>query len=124
MDNPAKSLLDLLARERESLLRGDLSDLAARTVAKETAVHALARRATIDEAGPVLDTLRRNQALMRHAVEGLRAEIGRSDQRRAAASGFAAYDGHGALSRIGSTRRPTLASPRFASNASNPGQAD
>ncbi len=92
---------ELLERERESLLSGDLQSVERLTVQKEALIERLKATAeNADDLGRLKTDLTRNMELLEGAMTGIRAVSSRLEQLRRARSGLDTYDSSGRKSHV------------------------
>ena len=101
------AILQLLAREREALRQGALSQVLALAPAKEAAIAALPASLPVADRRLIRDAALRNGKLLQAALSGLQEATGHKSRLSQAVQGFQHYqaDGRGAAL---STARPAL----------------
>ena len=88
-----ENLRDFLGHERQAILSGALIELVDIAGRKHDLLGRMSPGAS--ELATMHDELRRNQALLRSTIDGLREAVLRLAELRAARDGFRAYDSHG-----------------------------
>lgn len=96
----AAALESLLEEERRLILGAEWEALAALGAPKAEGLAALGGAAP----GPLLDSLRRNQALLAAAIEGLGEAARRRAALASARAGLRTYDATGAAARVAAPR--------------------
>ncbi|SMY08243.1 hypothetical protein [Flavimaricola marinus] len=99
------ALLKLLDDERAALLRGDYADLDELAPSKQKLLARLGEQALSERnMQRVAHAVRRNQALLAAAIDGMRAARGRMDGLRQQRSSFSTYDKSGQRQQVDAGR--------------------
>ncbi|MCB1364734.1 MAG: flagellar biosynthesis protein FlgN [Rhodobacteraceae bacterium] len=105
-----EALDELLDRERQALVAGELNVLADLMVRKETLMRDIGAAGVGEQAGlnRLRDKVNRNHALLNGALEGIRAVAGRMADLRQVRRGLETYDSSGRKTLFDTQARPRV----------------